>query len=158
MYCENCGKQIADGSSFCENCGAKINQTQTPPVMEQQPAPSVNTNQFYSNPNPQSAPFYTPAPNPEEVVSAGGYIWRNIVMGLVAIIPVIGFIINIILLCVWMGDKTKQESFRNWAKASLIMTIIGIVLSIVIAVIVAVAGIAIGSSLADYTGGYYGYY
>lgn len=24
MFCENCGKQIPDGSAFCENCGARI--------------------------------------------------------------------------------------------------------------------------------------
>ncbi|MFP4457045.1 MAG: zinc-ribbon domain-containing protein [Clostridia bacterium] len=24
MFCKNCGKEIADGSSFCTNCGARV--------------------------------------------------------------------------------------------------------------------------------------
>lgn len=24
MYCQKCGKQIADGSVFCQHCGAQI--------------------------------------------------------------------------------------------------------------------------------------
>lgn len=27
MYCQNCGKQIADGSMFCPICGTKLNTT-----------------------------------------------------------------------------------------------------------------------------------
>ncbi len=30
MFCENCGKQIPDGSAFCDGCGAKLNQAAEP--------------------------------------------------------------------------------------------------------------------------------
>lgn len=40
MFCENCGKQIPDGSAFCENCGAKMEQVAAPaaPVATTVPA------------------------------------------------------------------------------------------------------------------------
>lgn len=38
MFCENCGKQIADGSAFCENCGQKVQQPAAPVAP---PAPAV---------------------------------------------------------------------------------------------------------------------
>lgn len=31
MFCQKCGAQIADGSSFCEKCGTKVSITNTPP-------------------------------------------------------------------------------------------------------------------------------
>ena len=30
MFCENCGKQIPDGSAFCDGCGAKLTQEAAP--------------------------------------------------------------------------------------------------------------------------------
>ena len=24
MFCENCGSEVADGSTFCQNCGSEI--------------------------------------------------------------------------------------------------------------------------------------
>ncbi len=30
MFCENCGKQIPDGSAFCENCGARVEVAPAP--------------------------------------------------------------------------------------------------------------------------------
>lgn len=40
MFCENCGKQIPDGSAFCENCGAKMEHVAAPaaPVATTVPA------------------------------------------------------------------------------------------------------------------------
>ena len=30
MFCEKCGKQIADDSAFCDGCGAKVESIETP--------------------------------------------------------------------------------------------------------------------------------
>ena len=164
MICKNCGKEIPEGYRFCDSCGAKVE-----PVVEQKPvnepvntyadtngftgektiySPSngANANNAYAT-NP--APLYAVPKNEEQVVSAWGYIWRNIVMGLLMAIPVLGFIINIVLLCVWMGDRTKQASFRNWAKASLIMWIIGIVAGVIISVLLTMGLLALGHTYGD---------
>ena len=30
MYCQNCGKELSDGSLFCDACGAKIISAASP--------------------------------------------------------------------------------------------------------------------------------
>ena len=74
----------------------------------------------------------------KESVSIGGWIGRF----LIPYIPVVGGIIYLIMLFVWSGNAKKEDSFRNWAKAQLIVLAIAIVLSIILAV---VFGAAIGS-------------
>ena len=106
-YCKNCNTEMNDDAVFCPNCGAKSEVN----VNIQQPAV------FYAEPKPQP-------------VSIGGFIGRS----LIPLIPFVGGIIYIIMLFVWGGDKTKEESFRNWAKAQLIMIAIGIVLGIIVLV------------------------
>jgi hypothetical protein len=77
----------------------------------------------------------------EQPVSVGGWIGRS----LIPCIPVVGTIIYFIMLFVWMGDKTKEETFRNWAKAQLI--VMGIAIGLVILLIIFSA--ALGVSLAE---------
>jgi hypothetical protein len=64
-------------------------------------------------------------------VSVGGWIGRS----LIPCIPVVGWIVYLIMLFIWTGDKTKEETFRNWAKAQLIVMAVVIVLVIVLAVV-----------------------
>ena len=67
----------------------------------------------------------------KEPVSVGGWIGRT----LIPCIPLVGGLIYLIMLFVWSGDQKKEESFRNWAKAQLIVLAIVLVLTIVIAVV-----------------------
>ena len=67
----------------------------------------------------------------KEPVSVGGWIGRT----LIPCIPLVGGLIYLIMLFVWSGDQKKEESFRNWAKAQLIVLAIVIVLALVIAVV-----------------------
>ena len=41
MFCENCGKQIPDGSAFCDGCGAKLTQEAAPVASAQATAPAA---------------------------------------------------------------------------------------------------------------------
>ena len=68
-------------------------------------------------------------------VSVGGWIGRT----LIPCIPLVGGIVYLIMLFIWSGDTAKEETFRNWAKAQLIVTAIVLVLGIILAVVFGVA-------------------
>ena len=65
---------------------------------------------------PECGTFFASGDAPKlEVVKPIGYIGRK----LINLIPFVGPIVYFIMLCIWGADKTKDESFRNWAKAQL---------------------------------------
>lgn len=64
----------------------------------------------------------------KESISVGGWIGRT----LIPYIPLVGGIVYLIMLFIWSGDKKKEDSFRNWAKAQLIVMAIVIVLAVVV--------------------------
>ena len=66
----------------------------------------------------------------KEPISIGGWIGRS----LIPCIPFVGGIVYLIMLFVWSGDTNKEDSFRNWAKAQLIVMAIFIALIVVFAV------------------------
>lgn len=76
-----------------------------------------------------------PAASSKEVISVGGWIGRT----LIPCIPVVGTIAYLIMLFVWSGDTEKEDSFRNWAKAQLI--VMGIALAV--AVVCVLLGLAL---------------
>ena len=53
----------------------------------------------------------------EEPVSVGGWIGRS----LIPCIPLVGPLVYLIMLFIWSGDAKKEQTFRNWAKAQLIV-------------------------------------
>ncbi|MBQ7036072.1 MAG: hypothetical protein IJN74_01095 [Clostridia bacterium] len=65
----------------------------------------------------------------------GGWIGRS----LIPMIPFVGGLIYFIMLFIWAGDKSKEVSFNNWAKAQLVVMLIGVVLAILFIVIIASA-------------------
>lgn len=67
----------------------------------------------------------------KEPVSIGGWIGRT----LIPCIPLVGGIVYLIMLFIWSGDQKKEDTFRNWAKAQLIVLGIVLALTIVIAVV-----------------------
>ena len=67
----------------------------------------------------------------KEPVSVGGWIGRS----LIAYIPLVGGLVYLIMLFVWSGDAKKEDTFRNWAKAQLIVIAIVLVLVILVAVV-----------------------
>ena len=52
MFCNKCGKELSQDSTFCTNCGARMDAT-----------PTVNINQQVANPNVGT----TPAMNQQQV-------------------------------------------------------------------------------------------
>ena len=80
-----------------------------------------------------SAPSYPAHPRrtAKEAVSVGGWIGRS----LIPMIPLVGGIVYLIMLFIWSGDQKKEDTFRNWAKAQLIITAVVVVLSIILALL-----------------------
>jgi uncharacterized membrane protein YvbJ len=108
--CNNCGTTLNDNVTFCPNCGSNV------------PAGYPG----YHRPAGQRA---------AQPVSVGGWIGRS----LIPLIPLVGGIVYLIMLFIWSGDTTKEESFRNWAKAQLIVMAVVVVLTIIITVVFGVA-------------------
>lgn len=79
---------------------------------------------------PAGSSTYRPS-HTKKAVSVGGWIGRS----LIPCIPLLGGIIYLVMLFLWSGDKNREDTFRNWAKAQLIMLAIGIVLTIIAVVL-----------------------
>lgn len=98
----------------CNNCGATLNDNDT----------------FCSNCG-NNVPAARSQQNAKTPVSIGGWIGRS----LIPLIPVVGGIIYFIMLFVWGGDSKKEDSFRNWAKAQLIIIAIVAIPTIILAIV-----------------------
>ncbi len=135
--CPHCQAQLTDDTVFCTTCGAQ----QAAPA----PAPAPVATQA------PVAPMYPyPAP-PKQVMTVGGWIGRS----LIPCIPIVGSIVYLIMLFIWMGDETKEESFRNWAKAQLIVMLIAIGIVVLLFVLIfAVLGFSF-AAIADSPAYYY---
>lgn len=101
--CNSCGATLNDNASFCTNCGSNV--------------PAVAAPQY------RQPVYQAPAKEP---ISVGGWIGRS----LIPFIPIVGGLVYFIMLFVWTGDSNKEETFRNWAKAQLVVMAIVFVLSV----------------------------
>ena len=93
-----------------------------------------------------SAPAAQPSYNRLEAkgpISVGGWIGRS----LIPMIPLVGTIVWLIMLFVWSGDTRKEDTFRNWAKAQLIVTAIVVVLVILVGIVFGATAVDLMESL-----------
>lgn len=97
----------------CHNCGATLE----------------GNSPFCPNCGAQAA--QNPPAQAKESISVGGWIGRQ----LIPCIPLVGSIVYLIMLFIWSGDKKKEDTFRNWAKAQLIIMAVVIVLTALFAVL-----------------------
>lgn len=79
----------------------------------------------------------------KDPISVGGWIGRT----LIPCIPFVGGLVYLIMLFIWSGDTNKEDTFRNWAKAQLIVMAVVIVLTIFAVVIIAATGVSVMNSL-----------
>lgn len=114
MRCESCGEVLADGTRYCTNCGAEVS-----PIAEQGEGPSGQ----YNYPPQQQ---YYPQPVMDAPLTVGQYIGMFLLM----LIP----LVNLILLLVWAFNSSGNINRRNFARAALIMMLIGIAISILLTI------------------------
>ena len=147
MFCENCGKNLPDGAKFCNGCGAKTEAVQPAYAAAAEPAPAPPA---YTPPPAQTAyaPQQTYAPQPpaysgqpgSEPLRVGQYIGMLLLM----CVPILG----VILLFMWGFGSSVNLNKKNFARAMLIVSAIGIVLSIIFSTVL--TGI-----MGELFGGYY---
>ncbi len=158
-FCSNCQRQYTDEATFCSECGIALTavaspQTYAEPEYQQAYAqPEYQQPQTYAQTEyqqPQAAYQYAPTTDyysqkKEDLypaVKTGTYFWLNIAMS----IPFVGFILSIILTC-----APQNRSLKNYARAYLILNLIGIGL-VVAAIIISLA--ITGSAFAMFEGYY----
>lgn len=114
MFCENCGANMPDGTKYCGNCGAIMETTHSryEPVQKSQPRPMSAESTYLSSP-------YN-APSNAEPLRVGQYIGIYLLM----IIP----FVNIIFLFIWSFGSSVNLNKKNFARASLIMSAVGLVI------------------------------
>ena len=122
QFCQSCGSTLDEGAQFCRACGAaQAAQTQQQGFTAPYAAP-------YAQPEPvippQPAYYGNPAQQSYPPVGVGEYIVMMILSG----IPIVG----LILLISWAFGSQVNPSKRNFARAVLILAVIGIVLSILL--------------------------
>ena len=161
MYCQNCNKTFPDNHTFCDTCGGKlVNEPasaaapvnagyQQTPVYAPQPA--------YTAPAYPNAV----APQRNETISFGAWFGISVLgivpffMGLVMVLvilvgsilsfiagtldlsnplSIIFFVLTLlyfILLLIWAFGGSRKRSLKNYARATLLMSVILIVLGII---------------------------
>ncbi len=130
-FCTKCGANIPAGIKFCTSCG-------TPAGVTAQPVPAVTPVPIPHQPVPVMTPaaeLYQPVPAvtgavaapPANAVSAvmgtGAYFGTMLLFG----IPIVGW-----LVCLIMAFAAQNLNRRNFARAMLIFSVIGIVIGIIL--------------------------
>ena len=127
MFCQECGKEIADSSAFCAHCGARTANSNNP--IPQQPAPAQQGQYIPSYPQQ-----YQHTIDPNEPV--------NIAIIIVCVlIPIVGIIMG----CVYMSDGRKKAG-----KAYLIASLVTIGVSILVFIICLIIFASLASSVPYY--------
>ena len=127
MECKVCGRHTSsENANFCEYCGNSLRGNfeestsyKESNTMNDQAVGNV-TRSNYNNQSQQPQ-----GPN-EEPISFKNWILTL----LIPFIPVFGGIVYLVMLFVWAFSNQTQTSKKNWARASLIITLITFIIGI----------------------------
>lgn len=126
MYCPTCNKAFPDNHTFCDTCGGKLANE-----LGSAPQPPVQNVSYHQNAGYQQPPSYAPPMNTyanapaNETITTIGWIGYFILFG----IPIVGFIALLVLAF----GHPKKKSIKGYARAVLILMIIGIIIGVVVA-------------------------
>lgn len=131
MYCAECGEKLGDDARVCPKCGTSVEEksnTQEIPKTGNN-GQSIKKQAVYRN-----APYqpYYPIQITNQPVSVLRWIGRE----LLPFIPFVGVIVNFIMLIVWACTDKFEETSKNWAIATLIITLIRLILGIILIIAV----------------------
>ena len=135
QFCNTCGSSMDANAAFCPNCGAKPGQQSAPTYAQP----------VYAQPVQPAYPNYD-AMN-SQPLGVGQYIGMMILTG----IPLVGFI----LLLVWSFGSNVNKNKKNYARAMLILQIIGGILAAIFSGIIIAAIAPLITDLLNQMGGSY---
>ena len=139
-FCKSCGSQLSPSDTNCPTCGEPVSGASFDNPYGQynyanQSSAGAQPDQGYQNYNSQPYAYSQPYGQQGSATSVAGWIgW----MLLCSILPIIGQIIIIV--------SARDESLKNYAKATLIMSAIAVVLSIIF---MALFGTAFASQMSN---------
>ncbi len=134
-FCTNCGTELTEDSVFCTKCGRK-----TEAIISRPEANSTNCGyvRHTAPPSPNPPPRYSfntfsqiPPMGRYKIVSTGAFFGLMFVFA----IPFVGFIVSLVL-----SITAEKDNMKNFARASLIWSIIYTVLISVIFVFFYILG------------------
>jgi hypothetical protein len=145
QFCRSCGSTLDEGAQFCRVCGATAVQAAQAQYTAPAPQSLAPQSQAPQSPAPQAyAPPYAapyaqtaPAPAPQQAYYGNGVqpvAWPPVGVGeyigmmFLTAIPLVG----LILLISWAFGSQTNPSKRNYARAILILMVIGIVFSVLL--------------------------
>jgi uncharacterized protein YqhQ len=110
MICQACGRNTEnENANYCEYCGTSYRESKGV-IYEKD---FVKSNEVQEN------------VIKDEEKSTSFKNWLGSM--LLPFIPVVGFIIYIVMLFVWAFSSETPKSKKNWARASLVVGVIGII-------------------------------
>ena len=121
MYCPNCGKEVPVDANVCPDCGK---------VLKSQSAAGAPVGGVGVPVSTVEAPVRTVVETPVRAAAAADApvsVGDWFVTLLLTCIPIVG----IIMIFVWAFGGGTNPSKKNWARATLIWALVGIVLSVV---------------------------
>lgn len=163
MVCKKCGTHYSDYDDQCPACGSfnPGGYSEEPEQKPEQKRPAQKVNNYQDNyaqqqvrrQQPQQQRPQPPRPpqdtvqyqrpvetvyirdegyNEDEHVSTWGWIGRWLIM----CIP----IVNVVMLFVWAFGGTPKRSLKTWARAQLLLVLIGILVTAIIVAILLATG------------------
>lgn len=171
MICKVCGRTIAnEEANFCDYCGASFRemksgedtaQTNTTPFsmdgqvsgeqtyhQDQQYTQNQPAWQGQSHQQAQSYQQMSQSINNQKERPISFLNWLGTM--LLPYVPVFGSITYIVMLFIWAFGKDSNPSKKNWARAKLVVTAIGIIFMIIIIAYVTGSILSSGMTLEDY--------
>lgn len=130
MKCLNCGFEVDPNTGICSYCNKKYeandNSNQNNANDQQQ-----NSYQNPARPNMYSNYYAMNRPANNQEVSVGRWIGRM----LISWIPFVGPLVNFIMLIVWACSDRFERTSNNWAIASIIVSLVGLLFAIIFLII-----------------------
>ncbi len=140
-FCTECGKEIADGVAFCTECGAKVTEEPVQPVVSQ-PVPEATRPNAEQPIYPQQPVYVQPTPpTVQQPIPATETTYKPVgtgvyfILSILFALPIIGFI-----ACIVIAKTAKNQSLKNYAKATLIWYILSLVLTLVLTILFFILG------------------
>ncbi len=140
MICRNCGDEYPDYKDYCPSCGTRNPQVRYNANYSPNPSRGgsrqYNAQQYGGYQQPQNTVYVSDTGyNSDEHVSTMGWIGRWLLM----CIP----IVNVVMLFVWAFGGTNKRSLKTWARAQLLLVLIGIIIAVIAAIVMTALGVNI---------------